>query len=384
MNRNKTEKISKIYAALANEYKELTSASLGNIVVVTGLVDSITGDTIVTSSGVAERARQEYEKDASVEPSDDPSRLPILAGPLVIEPVFFCSIEAPSPSKVRPLEEALIRLQREDPSLRVKVDEQQQMVLSGMGELHLDIIKDRLLREYGIEAYFGPLQVSYRETIKSTAEHELAFEKHIGGARNTIKMKLVVKPSDDEKVQRGQKFRHVKVIVTQENELGKIRPDRLKAINHGIETAFSHGPLLSFPIIGVDVELHEFHANYTSTPAVVASAAGTCVLAACQKAGLELLEPIMRLAITAPKDYNHRIQSDLTNRRGQLGNYNERSGGIRVLDAEVPLAELVNYSTTLRTISSGTATLSMEFSSYSRMNDIEYHKAHQRVTGLVQ
>lgn len=251
VNRNKSERIQKIYAALANEYKEVAVADYGNIVAVTGLLTSVTGDTLVSSEHVADNARKLFNEEHGGD-----EQTPVLAGPQIPDPVFFCSIEAPSPSKVNPLEDALIRLQREDPSLRVRFDaDNQQMVISGMGELHIDIIRDRILKEYGIEAYLGPLQVSYRETIGNEGEHMLEFDKVIGGVKNSVKIKLVVKPSDDLSVRKGQRSCKVKVIIDQENDLGRLRPDRLKAIQRGVDSAFEHGPLLSFPVVGVNVEV---------------------------------------------------------------------------------------------------------------------------------
>ncbi|KAI1307940.1 Ribosome-releasing factor 2, mitochondrial [Halotydeus destructor] len=378
VNREKSEKCGKILTALANEYREVTECAAGNIAVITGLLDTVTGDTLVGSSAVAEKAKAYYRDDMVAAGGNSDNDVPILAGPKILEPVFFCSIEAPSLSKQRPLEEALVKLQREDPSLRVKTEEENgQMVISGMGELHIEIIKDRLLKEYGIEAYLGPLQVSYRETISESATETTEFEKIIGGTKNHVILALTVKPSDNFDAKPK-----VKVVVTNENNLAKIRLDRLKAIRSGISSALDHGPLLNFPVVGVDIELHWFESTFSTTSAVISAAASACILGALGKANMALLEPLMKLEVTVPGSYGGRVLSDLSARRVLLSEVGERPGDIRVINGVVPLVELVNYSTTLRTITSGTAGLSMEFDSYCRMNDEQHKLAYARVTGF--
>lgn len=222
----------------------------------------------------------------------------------------------------------------------------------------------------------GPLQVAYKETIADESVLQSTdFDKIIGGAKNHVEITLAIKPSTNIKKAK------LKVIVTKENNLSKIRPDRLRAVELGIHSALQHGPLLNFPVIGVDIELHWFKTTYDTTPAVIASAATQCITEALKKGSICLLEPLMKLEITVPASYGPRVVSDLSARRAQLGDFSERSS-VRVVEALTPLSELLNYSSTLRTISSGTATLSMEFHEYCRMSDSEQKRAIERVTGF--
>lgn len=233
-----------------------------------------------------------------------------------------------------------------------------------------------MLKEYHVEAYLGELQVSYRETIQEPITESYDYDKVIGGTRNRVKIVLQLKPSTIKEKPK------IKVIVTKENDLGKIRADRLRSIESGILSALEHGPLLNFPVVGLDFNILEFESTYATTHAIISSAAASCVSAGLNNAKICLLEPLMRIHITTPVAYGSRIVSDLSSRRSHMGEISERTSGVRVVDALTPLSELVNYSTALRTISSGTATLSMEFETYSQMTDQEQKRAHERVTGF--
>lgn len=301
---------------------------------------------------------------------------PILAGPLVPEPVFFCTIEAPSTSQQTNLEMALRKLMREDPSLSMKVDPSGQIFLSGMGELHLEIIKDRLKTEYSLDTYMGPLQVSYRECIKESIEKSFSMTKFITGTKNSCSIILKLSPYDGDKIEESLP---VKVVPTKDNDLGKLRIDRLKAIQNGIDQAMAHGPLLNFPVIGVESQLIDFKATYTTSPAFVSTVASACVTQALKKASISLLEPMMKLDIRVPVDYSTRIISDLATRRSQLGSVSEKNC-IRIIRAITPLSELVNYSTALRTLSSGTGSFTIVFSHYSVMSESEKKDAITKLT----
>lgn len=224
----------------------------------------------------------------------------------------------------------------------------------------------------------GQLQVSYRETIHSDVKETISYDKVIAGTKNHVVITLRLRPNSVKKARKSA----IKVVVTKDNDLGKIRIDRLKAIENGVQTALDHGPLLNFPVINVDIELHWFETTYSTSPAVISAAASSCVTAALKNGSLCLLEPLMRLEITTPSQYGSRIASDLSARRATMGEFSERSSGVRIIEAITPLAELVNYSTALRTLSSGTANLSMEFDSYAKMSDDEQKRAFERVTGF--
>lgn len=221
----------------------------------------------------------------------------------------------------------------------------------------------------------GKLQVAYRETIDIEVVDSVTVEKIIGGLRNAVHIKLKLIPS-------SVKIKHeLKVIVTQENELGKIRPDHLRWIKNGIEFGLLNGPILNFPIVGVRTELLEFRTTNRTTSAFIAAIASQCVASAVKKASAELLEPMMRLEIQVPIVYSSKIISDLSNRRSQLEEVSERNE-VRVISSLTPLSELVNYSTSLRSLSSGTAVFSMDLETYNKMNESEKKLALQRITGV--
>lgn len=364
LSRNRMESIIKLYIACADEFKEVPILSAGNIIVATGL-ECVTGDTLASIDFMKKRSS----------PTNEEPPLPPLPGPSVPDPVFFCSIEAPSPSKQNPLENALKSLCREDPSLHVATDDSGQLVLSGMGELHIDIIKDRLLKEYDIDAFLGPLQVSYREGIQNEVSHSVDVTKLIGGVRNTCRMKLMLKPIG---IEEKNQF---KVHISRDNNLGTLRPDWLKAIESGVDSGLYFGPLLSFPILGVRTELHEFETTNATSHAFISATASSCVAAALKNASMTLLEPLMRLEISVPVSYSNRIITDLSGRRSQISNVSERNS-LRVISCLTPLSELVKFSSDLRSLSSGTASLHMEFATYQKMSEAEKRMTIEKVTGF--
>lgn len=374
LSRSRQESISRIYIACADEFKEIPVLTSGNILVATGL-ECVTGDTLISSSSILETAKENFLKDHPEMRNSSEDSIPFLTGPSVPDPVFFCSIEPPSPSKEKNLEKALKELQREDPSLKVTTDENGQVVLSGMGELHIDIVKDRILKEYDVKAYLGPLQVAYREAIDQEVTHEMTGNRIIAGVKNFCKLTLVLKP------QPLESKNSFKVHITRDNDLGNLRPDRARAVENGVVSALSCGPLLNFPVIGVKAELHLFETTGSTSLAFIASTASSCVAAALKDTPMSLLEPLMKLEISVPVNYSTKIISDLSSRRSQLGSIYERHG-LRFIDSVTPLSELMNYSTVLRTISSGTASLSMELQTYQRMSESEKRVATEKVTGF--
>lgn len=221
----------------------------------------------------------------------------------------------------------------------------------------------------------GKLQVAYRETIENEAVGEIAVEKTIGGLKNIVQIKLRLIPCS------VTKKHDLKVIITQENELGKMRQDHLKWIKNGVDFGLLNGPILNFPIVGVRAELLEFKTTSRTSSAFIAATASQCVASAIKKANASLLEPMMRLEIQVPIKYSSKIISDLSNRRSQLEEVSERNE-VRVISSLTPLSELVNYSTTLRSLSSGTAVFSMDLETYNKMNESEKKLALQRITGV--
>jgi elongation factor G len=240
MNRNCGEKANRLAFAYANTYVNVNVASLGSIVVVSGLRETITGDTLVSSSSYA-KAHPELQQ----------------AGVEVPDPVFFCTIEPPSMSKQKQLELALNNLAREDPSLRVIISDEaanDQTVLSGMGELHLEIILQRIRKEYKVDADLGQLMVTYKEAPKSPVQgFEMEFERTIAGSNHKVSLELSLRPLE-EKTPSLLKLSHRR---EDSESLENLRPWQLKALTKGFKNAVSNGPLLGYPVLGAAFELNK-------------------------------------------------------------------------------------------------------------------------------
>ncbi|XP_074596648.1 mitochondrial ribosome recycling factor 2 isoform X2 [Brevipalpus obovatus] len=374
LNRDTTEKISKIYLPMADDFHEINVASLGHIVAVSGLTSSVTSDTLTSSKTAADEARACFAREKSL-PVEESS--PVLASINVPEPVFFCTIEAPSMSKQKELDIALAKLQREDPSLRVTYDTNtDQTILSGMGELHLEVIRERIRRDFNIDVSMGKLRVSYREYPKDTMEGTMSKEKNFGGVKNHVTINLRLRPSDSFE----SKFK-LKVIVDQDNDLGKLRADRLRAIKHGVDMALNFGPLASFPVHGVDVDLLDFKCTSATLHSFISSVTSECVAHLLRKGGISLLEPIMQVQVICPEVYYSRVLNDLIARRGQLISMTAQKNS-KIITFLVPLIELVSYSTFLRTITSGNAFFTMQIDCYRKLSDSEQTEAMEKMFSL--
>lgn len=241
------------------------------------------------------------------------------------------------------------------------------------------IIKDRIEKEYKLEPYFGQLQISYRESVDQTAEHLLIDEKVIKNVRNSVQIRLRLSPCDPHLFQLPYK---VKVILTAENELYKLRHDRLNAIESGVQTALDHGSILGFPVINCSVELLEFVCPFTTMPSFVSAAVQRCVHEALRSAQPYLLEPIMRLEVTGPETMYGTVLKDLTNRRSTIESCSIKNKQ-RVVIAYTPLSELSGYSTDLRRLTSGKANLFMQLHEYERMNAADQHRVLHQMQGYV-
>ncbi|XP_053518519.1 ribosome-releasing factor 2, mitochondrial-like isoform X4 [Artibeus jamaicensis] len=315
INGNCTERISRLLLPFADQHVEIPSLTAGNIALTVGLKHTATGDTIVSSKSsalaAARRARREGEK--KHKQNSEEERL-LLAGVEIPEPVFFCTIEPPSVAKQPDLDHALKCLQREDPSLKVKLDpDSGQTVLCGMGELHIEIIHDRIKREYGLETYLGPLQVAYRETILSPVR--------------------------------------------------------------------ATGPLLGSPVQDVAVTLHSLIIHPGTSSTMISACVSRCTQKALKKADKQVLEPLMNLEVTVTRDHLSPVLADLAQRRGNIQEIQSRQDN-RVVIGFVPLAEMMGYSTVLRTVTSGSATFALELSNYQAMNPQDQSALLNRRSGL--
>lgn len=369
INQNCSEHINKVYEAYSNEYKDVPFITEGNIAVVTGLRNTITGDMLTVSAAVAKNVHklsENYQKDAC---AMTPMSVP--------DPVFFCTIEPASLAHQKGLDFALEQLQKEDPSLKVTFDEETgQTVLSGMGELHIDIIKDRIQKEYKVECDLGPLQVTYRETIEEKVQKSLTLERTLGGVHHNAILTMSVTPSPSKGSIKSIRLHH-----TKDNQLDSIKRHHLKAIETGTISACLHGPLLGFKIVDIEIGLHDATIAPHTSVAMVTACAAQCVTEALRQAKIQLLEPMMSLEISTSEKYLHGIMADLSRRRSQIVQILSR-GDFRILHAKAPLAELLGYSTALRTISSGNATFSIELSNYEGLPEVELQKAYEKITGF--
>jgi elongation factor G len=391
------ERCVKLYEVYADEHREVSRVTAGNIIAVSGLKQTVTGDTLVSSLRSAVAASESYRRAHSsadhaadnVSDADTPDAL-VLAGLEIPDPVFFCSIEPPSLAHQKTLDYALECLVREDPSLRVKLDaDTGQTILGGMGELHLDIVRDRILKEYGVEAYFGPLQIAYREAICARAMETMTLDKKLGDSHHLVTVCMSVLPAAEDAFTEASRMASKRpkyhVVPNNESFLAQkpLRRDHAKAVENGIASGLSRGPILGFPVLGVDVQLHDLHVGPGTSLPMVTACVAQCVYQAVKQASPSLMEPLMNIEITVEEHKLGIVLSDLAQRRSQILEVNARQNA-RIVIARTPLAELRNYATTLRTITSGLASLSMELAYYEQMSKDSECKVVQSMTGSIR
>ncbi|XP_077203519.1 ribosome-releasing factor 2, mitochondrial isoform X2 [Paroedura picta] len=377
INKNCTERMSRLLLPFADQQIEISSLTAGNIALTVGLKQSATGDTIVSSKASVKAAVQEAEKDmrSNGGRTCGVENL-LLAGVEIPEPVFFCTIEPPSMATQPDLDHALACLQREDPSLKVKLDaDTGQTVLCGMGELHIEIIHDRIKREYGLETYLGPLQVAYRETIQNPVQATDTLDRIIGEKRHHVTVELDLRPWD------GEQSAIAPVIEYAENACSLLQPELREAVENGIHTSYLQGPLLGFPVQDVVVTVRAVAANPDSSPTMVSACVSRCMQKALKKADKQVLEPLMNLEITVGESHLSAVLRDLAQRRGSIQEIQSRQDN-KVVIACVPLAEMMGYSTILRTLTSGSGTFTLELASYQAMSRHEQTALFNRRTGL--
>ncbi|XP_025962604.2 ribosome-releasing factor 2, mitochondrial isoform X2 [Dromaius novaehollandiae] len=371
------ERMSRLLLPFADQQIEIPSLMAGNIALTVGLKQSATGDTIVSSKTSAVAAARRAGRDAGGErrrTSEVESLL--LAGVEVPEPVFFCTIEPPSMAKQQDLDNALNCLQREDPSLKVKLDpDTGQTILCGMGELHIEIIHDRIKREYGIETYLGPLQIAYRETILNAAQAADTLDKTVGDKRHFVTAELEVRPRS------GESATTTPVIEYAENVIELLPKELQGAIENGIANSCIQGPLLGFPVQDIEVTVQSLTVHPDTSHTMISACVSRCMQKALKKASIQILEPLMNLEITVSEDHLSAALADLAQRRGSIQEIQSRQDN-RVVVAAVPLAETMGYSTVLRSLTSGSATFTLELASYQALNSHEQSALLQR-RGLV-
>src|SRR5579872_5349750 len=328
------ERISRIFQMHANKQNPIPNVSAGDIAAVVGFKDIKTGDTLC-----------------------DEKHQIILESMNFPEPVIGLAIEPKTQADVDKLGMALGKLAEEDPTFRVQTDEETgQTVISGMGELHLDIIMDRLRREFKVEVNQGAPQVAYKEAITGTTTHRETYKKQTGGRGKFADIQVHISPADEGVT--GLQF-------VNEISGGSIPREFIPSVEKGFKAAMDNGVLAGYPLQNMKVRLIDggFHA-VDSDALSFEICARTAYREAMRKAGPVLLEPIMNVEVVTPEEYMGDIVGDLNKRRGQMQGMDTRHGA-RVIKAHVPLSEMFGYVTTLRTLSSGRAASTMEFSHYS-------------------
>jgi elongation factor G len=320
----------------ANSREDVKEARAGDIVAIAGLKNTTTGDTLC-----------------------DPLKPVILERMEFPEPVIEVAVEPKSKADQEKMGIALSRLAQEDPSFRVASDaESGQTVIKGMGELHLDIIVDRMKREFKVEANVGAPQVAYRETITRRAEIDYTHKKQTGGSGQFARVKIVFQPQEDKA--KGNEF--VSSIVG-----GSVPREYIPGVEKGLMSAMETGVLVGFPVINVHAQLVDgaYH-DVDSSVMAFEIAARAAFREGMEKAGPSLLEPIMKVEVVTPEEYMGDIIGDLNSRRGQVAGMDSR-GNARVVDAMVPLANMFGYVNTLRSMSQGRAQYSMQFDHYDQV-----------------
>ncbi|KAG0445156.1 hypothetical protein HPB47_019064 [Ixodes persulcatus] len=351
--RDVSEKAGELVEVTADEYRTVKEAGAGDVLAVAGLQHSVTGDLLVNSPAGRRAAMQ------------------------VPEPVVLCSVEAPSMRLQGAMESALACLSREDPALKIThCSDTAQMVLGGLGRLHLEITRDRILREYGVEASLGPLQVAYREapTNQNTVPVRHVLDRTTGGTKHHVELEMRLVLADGP-------FRELRVLATEENGLARLWQQHLKALEAGAALVLAHGPLHGFPVVNVGVELSWCQVSRGTSVAMVTAAASQCLARALKEAAVVLLEPVMHVEVCTPESFLGRVLNDLSRRRAAIGEVQQRRD-VRVVSAKVPLAELDNYADELRTLSSGRASFHMALEEYRPMSTQDTARALHRLAGL--
>ncbi|MDH5296025.1 MAG: elongation factor G, partial [Nitrospirota bacterium] len=330
--KGKKERIGRLLKMHANKREEISEVSAGDIAAAVGLKDTRTGDTLCD------------EKHQIL--------LEVIKFP---EPVISLAVEPKTKQDLDKLGYSLEKLAQEDPSFQVKSDEETgQTIISGMGELHLEIIVDRLLREFKVQANVGKPQVAYRETIRGRAEAEGKYIKQTGGRGQYGHVYLRVEPAES-----GVGLEFINKIVG-----GAVPREYIAPVEKGIRERMESGILAGYPLRDIRVTLYDGSFHEVDSSEMAFKIAGSMALvSACQKADLVLLEPIMKVEVLVPQDFMGDVIGDLNSRRGKIHGMRAR-GTSQVVDAAVPLSEMFGYSTDLRSKTQGRATYSMEFESY--------------------
>ena len=333
----KKERVGRIVLMHANDREDIEEVRTGDIAAVAGLKDVTTGDTLCDENHVITLERMVFP-----------------------EPVISLAVEPKTKADQEKMGIALGRLAKEDPSFRVHTDEESgQTIIAGMGELHLDILVDRMKREFGVEANIGKPMVAYRETIRKTVEQEGKFVRQTGGRGKFGHVWLRLEPLDVEAA--GKDYEFVEQVVG-----GTVPKEFHGAVDKGIQERMKNGVLAGYPVVGIRAVLFDGSYHDVDSDELSFKMAGSMALRqGFLKADPVLLEPIMKVEVETPEDYMGDIMGDLNRRRGVIQGMDDLPGGTKQIRVEVPLSEMFGYATSMRSMSQGRATYSMEFVKYA-------------------
>ena len=353
--KGRKERIGKVYQMHANKREEIASVGAGQIVAVMGLKDTTTGETLADS-----------------------------ANPIVLEsmtfpdPVIQVAIEPKTKSDQEKLGVAIQKLAEEDPTFQVHTDEETgQTIIAGMGELHLDILVDRMKREFNVEANVGKPQVAYRETIRKTVTgHSYTHKKQTGGSGQFAKVVIGIAPNGPEAGgEGGYEFAN-------EVSGGRVPREYIPSVDAGGQAAMEFGVLAGYPMVDVKFTLEDGAYHDVDSSELAFKLAGNMAFKeAARKAGPVLLEPVFSVEVTTPDDYMGDVIGDINSRRGQVSSMDEGYGGAKVIKALVPLSEMFGYVGDLRSKTSGRASYSMQFDSYAEVPKAVAEEIIKKVRG---
>ncbi len=332
--KGKKERIGRILQMHSNNREEIKEVRAGDIAAAVGLKQVTTGDTLCDIKSVVTLERMEFP-----------------------DPVISQAVEPRTQSDQEKMGVALGKLAQEDPSFKVRTDEESgQTIISGMGELHLDIIIDRMKREFDVECNVGKPQVAYREAISKTIEQETKYAKQSGGRGQYAHVYLRIEPQS-----RGAGFEFADEI-----KGGVVPREFIPAVQKGVEEAMEGGVLAGYPVVDVKVALYDgsFH-DVDSSEFAFKAAASQAFREGCREAGVDLLEPIMAVEIVTPEDYMGNVSGDVNSRRGVILGIEDTPAG-KLMKSEVPLAEMFGYATSLRSATQGRASYTMQFEKYQK------------------
>lgn len=341
--KGKKERIGRLLQMHANARQEIEAVYAGDIAAVVGLKDSFTGETIC-----------------------DPSRPVLLESIKFPEPVIRLAVEPKTKADEDKLSQALIKLAEEDPTFQIHVDDQTgQTIISGMGELHLEVLVDRLRREFKVGANVGSPQVAYRETVTRPAKAQGRFVRQSGGRGQYGDVYIEIEP-----LPKGEGFEFENKIVG-----GAVPREYIKPVEEGIKEAMTSGILAGYPMVDVKAVLVDGSYHEVDSSEMAFKIAGSMAFKeAAQKASPVLLEPMMDVEVIVPEEFVGDVVGDISSRRGSIEGIEPRYGGVQAIKAFVPLAEMFGYATNLRSMTQGRGTFTMEFDHYAQVGDAQAKK----------